>query len=153
MLGKSLALSGGSLGVAASLIAADDAGEPTRGWAVLDTIGRCSLGAFFLLAGVQHFLFAPFVATLVPAWIPGALSWTYVAGGALIASGLGLALPPTSRLAAALSGLMILTWLVVLHIPRALAMNDRNEWTAVIEALAFAGIALSMVLRRRRESP
>jgi hypothetical protein len=47
---------------------------------------------------------------------------------------------------------MLLTWVAVLHVPRAIAMNDRNEWTAVIEALAFAGIALSLVARRKRDA-
>jgi hypothetical protein len=55
-----------------------------------------------------------------------------------------LLLPQTARLAAALSGLMIFLWVVLLHIPRALAAvaaQSRNEWTAVFEALAISGIA------------
>jgi uncharacterized membrane protein len=147
MLGKSLTLSGGVLGVAASVRRA--AGEPIERWATLDAVGRWSLGAFFVLAGVQHFLFAQFVKTLVPAWIPGALLWTYVAGVALIASGVGLALRPTARLAAALSGSLVLTWLFVLHIPRGVTMNNQNEWTAVIEALAFGGMAWAMASAER----
>jgi uncharacterized membrane protein len=146
MLGKSVALAGGTLGVAASVRRM--AGEPVERWHRLDAIGRWSLGAFFLLAGIQHFLFAQFVKTLVPAWIPGALGWTYVAGTALIASGIGLAMPRTCRLAAAMSGAMVLTWLFVLHIPRGVTMNNQNEWTAVIEALAFGGMAWAMVERR-----
>ena len=144
-LGKALALAGGTLGVASSMRRARAEGDEAE-W--LDAVGRWSLGAFFLLAGIQHFLFAEFVKTLVPAWIPGALGWTYVAGSALIASGVGLALPPTRRLAAALSGAMVLTWLFVLHIPRGVTMNNQNEWTAVLEALAFGGIAWAMVERR-----
>jgi uncharacterized membrane protein len=143
MLGKSIALAGGALGVAASMRRA--AGDPPERWTTLDAIGRWSLGAFFFLAGIQHFLFAQFVKTLVPAWIPGSLFWTYLAGAALFASGVGLAVRPTSRHAAALSGAMVLTWLFVLHIPRGVSMNDQNEWTAVIEALAFGGMAWAMV--------
>ncbi|HKH93381.1 MAG TPA: hypothetical protein VKA54_16370 [Gemmatimonadaceae bacterium] len=150
-LGKALTLSGGLLGVAgsfalASTEATDD--EIHRAW-MMRAAGRLSLGAFLVASGVQHFLFAPFVATLVPAWIPGAMFWTYFAGTALIAGGLGLVLAETSRLAATLVGLMVLTWLFVLHIPRGLAMNNQNEWTAVIEALAVSGIALSLVQRAR----
>ncbi|MDB4884350.1 MAG: DoxX [Gemmatimonadetes bacterium] len=153
-LGKALALSGGALGIAASIMwtsASADAREPSaRHAATLNLIGRCSLGAFLLLAGIQHFLFAQFVATLVPAWIPGAMFWTYLAGVSLIAGGIGLAIPMTSRLAAALVGVMVFTWLLVLHIPRGISMNNQNEWTAVIEALAFSGIAFSLVARPRR---
>jgi uncharacterized membrane protein len=148
-LGKSLALSGGMLGVAASLLGAHPSESHDSRRARLDLVGRCSLGAFFLLAGIQHFLFAPFVQTLVPAWVPAPLFWTYVAGVGLIASGVGLVLPPTKRLAAAMSGMMVLTWLIVLHIPRGLAMNNQNEWTAVIEALTFGGIALAMARREQ----
>ncbi len=63
---------------------------------------------------------------------------------ALISRGAGLLLLQTARLAAALSGLMIFLWVVLLHIPRALAAaaaQSRNEWTSVFEALAISGIA------------
>jgi uncharacterized membrane protein len=148
-LGKALALSGGLLGVAGSFILASPEAteaEIHRAWA-MRAVGRLAVGAFLVTAGVQHFLFAPFVATLVPAWIPGAMFWTQFAGTALIAGGLGLVLAETSRLAATLVGLMVLTWVVVLHIPRAVTMNNPNEWTAAIEALAVSGIALSLVQR------
>jgi uncharacterized membrane protein len=157
-LGKALALSGGSLGVAASFIwskvssaeVAELSEATERRARTLNLIGRCSLGAFLVLAGIQHFLFAQFVATLVPTWIPGAMFWTYFAGTALIAGGIGLVFPPTSRLAAMLIGAMIFTWLFVLHIPRGISMHDQNELTAVIEALAFSGIAWTLMARPRR---
>jgi len=132
MLGKGLALTGGAVAVA----------RLSRAWTC---VARVCLGAFLAAAGVQHFLFLPFVMTLVPAWIGGARFWTYFAGVALIAGGLGLMVPWTARLAGALSGLMIFLWVVLLHVPRALAAApgaaSRNEWTAVFEALAMSGIA------------
>jgi len=151
-LGKALALSGGSLGVGASTEGIDG----TPAWLtpararLLRTIGRVSLGAFFAASGVQHFMFAQFVMTLVPTWIPGAIFWTYFAGIALIAGGLGLMVPLTARLAALMTGLMVFTWLLVLHIPRGVTMNNQNEWTAVIEALAISGIALALIGPGRR---
>jgi uncharacterized membrane protein len=104
-------------------------------------------------SGVQHFLFASFVKGLVPGWIPGALFWTYFAGVALIAGGVGLMMPKTRRAAGIAVGLMISSWVVLLHIPRALAAATpaarRNEWTAVFEAVAFAGIAFILTHKRR----
>lgn len=150
-LGKALTFSGGLVGVAGSFaLYALDATEADvyRAW-TMRAVGRLSLGAFLVASGVQHFLFTPFVMTLVPAWIPNPELWTYVAGWALIAGGIGLVLAATSRLAATLVGLMVLTWLVILHIPRALAMNDQNEWTAVLEALGVSGVALALVQRAR----
>lgn len=134
-LGKGLALTGGALAVAAL----------SPAWTY---VARVLLGAFLILCGIQHFLFPQFVKTLVPAWIPGALFWTYFAGVALIAGGIGLLLNRTARLAAALSGLMVFLWLLMLHIPRALAAPEaqrRNEWTAVVEAFAICGIAFALV--------
>ena len=150
-LGKALTFSGGMIGVAGSFALATpfaSYGEIYRAW-TLRALGRASLGAFLTTAGIQHFLFATFVATLVPSWIPNPLFWTYFAGVALIAGGLGLVNAATSRLAATLVGLMVLTWLFVLHIPRGVTMNTQNEWTAVIEALGVSGIALALVQRAR----
>lgn len=121
--------------------------------------GRAALGAFFVVCGVQHFLLTSFVATLVPAWIPGALFWTYFAGVALIAAGVGLNFRPTALLAALLAGAMIVTWIVILHVPRALAAvgvpAKREEWNSVFEALTFSGLAwfLTRPTSRRPDEP
>ena len=151
--GKALVLFGGAFAVAGSL-PAEAAGAFSRIINSKDAflcLGRFCLGIFMIVGGVEHFIYADFVATLVPAWIPGAHFWTYFAGVALIAGGAGLMLPKTAYWAALLSGLMIFLWVLLLHIPRALAASEgqrRNEWTAVFEALAFSGIAF--VLTRRR---
>ncbi|MEP6850979.1 MAG: hypothetical protein ABI999_19130 [Acidobacteriota bacterium] len=147
--GKALALFGGALAVSGSFTGIknripDHSGNSQAGSLLLWT-GRICLGAFLLIGGVEHFIYPQFVATLVPVWIPGAAFWTYFAGVALIAGGLGMLIPPTARLAAFLSGLMIFLWVILLHIPRAVMAADaaasRNEWTAVFEALAMSGIA------------
>lgn len=105
-------------------------------------IGRLSLALFLILCGIQHFMFVDFVKTLVPAWIPGNVFWTWFTGVALIAGGIGLMISNTARLAALLSGTMVFVWVLVLHIPRAITSKDGgNEWVAVFEALAVSGIA------------
>jgi uncharacterized membrane protein YphA (DoxX/SURF4 family) len=79
---------------------------------------------------------------LVPSWIPGHLFWTYFTGTALIAGGVGLCIGRTARLAAALLGFIIFIWVLVLHVPRAIAdLHGANEWTSVFQALAMSGIA------------
>jgi uncharacterized membrane protein len=133
--GKALALCGGAFLVA---------GSPKP----MIALSRMFLSAFLILAGVQHFLFVPFVASLVPRWIPGHLFWTYFAGVALIAGGIGMLIPKTRRLAALSSGTMIFLWVLLLHIPRALAApHDSNETTAVFEALAISGTAFLVAAR------
>ena len=130
-LGKGVALCGAALAIA--------------GPASLARVGRIGFALYLIASGVQHFLFMDFVQTLVPAWIPGQRLWAQVAGVALIAGGTGLLLRPTASAAGLAVGLMVFTWFVILHIPRALAAPVAarpNEWIAVAEALAFAGIAL-----------
>jgi len=146
--GKALFLFGGAFAVAGSL--PTEEGRLARVLPAFSNsqagfiyLGRFCVAVFLVLAGIQHFQFAQFVVHLVPGWIPGAMFWTYFAGVALIAGGAGLLLPPTMRLAATLSGLMIFLWVLLLHIPRALyaaPAQSRNEWTAVFEALAISGI-------------
>jgi len=155
--GKALALFGGAFAVAGSLPHAKDTLKGAFS-AITDStdgflwLGRICLGVFLIISGTEHFIYTEFVASLVPGWIPGHYFWTYFAGIALIAGGFGIILPKTTRLAAALTGLMIFLWLVLLHIPRALAAGDaliRNEWTAVFEALAMSGIAFVLAGNRR----
>lgn len=150
-LGKALTFVGGAFAVAGA--SPMEAAAVVNGTDGFFRFGRVCLGAFMVLCGIQHFLFADFVATLVPAWIPGAHFWTYFAGVALIAGGVGMNFPPTAGLAAALSGLMMFLWVVLLHIPRAVAApadHSRNEWIAVFEALAFSGVAFVLAGAARR---
>jgi uncharacterized membrane protein YphA (DoxX/SURF4 family) len=146
MFGKALTLSTGAFAVATSLRVHDRPDEETGMDQRILLLGRLGLGAFMAAAGIQHFLWEGYVQTLVPAWIPGPLFWTYFAGIALIAAGVGLVVPATTRLAGTLAGLMVFSWLLMLHIPRAVAAqaaaSSRNEWIAVFEALAVSGLAL-----------
>lgn len=106
------------------------------------TIEQYLLGIFLFTAGIQHFIFADFVQHLVPVWIPGHLFWTYFAGVALVAGGLGLITGIKVKLAAILSGFMVFVWVFTLHLPRALSINDANEWAAVGEATLVSGMLL-----------
>jgi len=155
--GKALALAGGSFLVAGSLPTKLDAPVDSLATVVkalekFIPLGRFFLAAFLILCGIEHFIYAEFVARLVPSWIPGHVFWTYFAGVALIAGGVGISISLTSRLAAALSGLMIFLWVVLLHIPRTAAdLRDANETTAVFEALAFSGAAFLVAAASKSE--
>jgi uncharacterized membrane protein len=96
-----------------------------------------------IIFGRFHFLHNSTIATLVPAWIPDHAFWTYFAGTALIASGVAMIVGVKARLAATLLGAMIFTWVLLLHIPRALADPGQigHEWTSAFEALAKSGVA------------
>lgn len=154
---KALALSGGGFLVAhASAIAADP--ETARSGALLPRVWRLGpwfFAGFLVLCGIQHFIHVAFVASLVPAWIPGALFWTYFAGVALMAGGLGLLVPATARPAGMVSGTMIFSWVFLVHVPRAVGTfpETTGETTAVFEAVAMSGIAwLAAVVSERRSA-
>ena len=108
-------------------------------------LGRYFFGLMLLLFGIDHFLYTDLVKTLVPAWIPGALLWTYVAGIALIGAGLSFITNIKRKPVALLAGTMLFLWLILLHIPRAVTMDtstDPNEIVSMFECLAFSGMAL-----------
>ncbi|HKV94557.1 MAG TPA: hypothetical protein VJW20_18570 [Candidatus Angelobacter sp.] len=96
-----------------------------------------------IVFGLQHFMYARFVATLVPAWIPARLFWAYFVGAAFFAASISLMAKIQAFLATALLGLMFFLWVVIVHVPRiALAFHNANEWTSGLVALAMSGGAL-----------
>jgi uncharacterized membrane protein len=149
MAGKALTLFGGLLAVAGSLPAVSGAGNRIKTFInsteAFHWTGRICLSFFLAICGgIQHFIFIDFVKTLVPSWIPGDVFWSYFAGIALMAGGIGLLLNRTLYLAGVMTGIMIFIWFLILHIPLALnapAESVGNEWIAVCESLAFSAIA------------
>ncbi len=137
---KVLALWGGTILLAAALPGEK---EPGLRWAEeLRPLTPVLLGVFLLICGFQHFDYADFVDTLVPAWIPpGPRFWTYFAGVVLLTGGVGVLLPKTARLAATWSGIMVVLWVLLLHIPRAVQMKSAFELAGVFEAMAISGVA------------
>jgi uncharacterized membrane protein len=125
-----------------------------RGVAGLEPWAPALLALFLVVCGLQHFWYRTFVHALVPAWIPpNQHFWTLFTGVALCAGGVGTLVPRTARLAALLSGAMILSWVPLLHVPRALAGPDRpGETAGVLEATALGAVALMVAGTRSKES-
>jgi len=148
---KELALSGGAFVMAASFM---EKRSTPNGKLVL-TLGRVFFALMLIAFGIDHFLYTAFVATLVPAWIPAHIFLTYFAAIALIGSGLCIMFKIKIQLAGILLGIMLFTWFVILHLPRAIdnpSINLGNEITSVFEALAFSGIALVISFLYRNNS-
>jgi uncharacterized membrane protein len=102
--------------------------------------GRIFIAISLAVFAIQHFLYANFVATLVPAWIPGRLFWAYFVGVAFIAAAIGAVVPKMTRPAGILLGILFFLFVVTLHIPRiAVHPGDGNEWTSGFVALAMCG--------------
>ena len=147
---KALALVGG-----AAILAGRMPDQPRPLFPLVRGIGRWEPAAAFLLAlflvvcGMQHFAYRDFVVKMIPSWMPAPTFWTYFTGVALMAGGAGMLVPRIAKLAASLSGLMIFLWVLMLHIPRALAgPNHANETAGIFEALALSGVALMVAATR-----
>lgn len=89
--------------------------EDNRAVDALLKSGRFLLAVPMVIFGVQHFLFANFVAMIVPPWIPWHFFWAYFVGIALIAAGVAIMMKREAWLAGFLLGAMILAFVVLIH--------------------------------------
>jgi uncharacterized membrane protein len=143
---KAMALFGGSLIVACSFLKEDS--KLTQNFSVSSSarrnivmIGSLFLAIFFVASGYAHFKFADFVVNFIPAFIPFRTFWAYFCGICLIAGGVGVLIIQTRKWAALLSGIMVMGWFLLLHIPRFLAnVNDASDRMGLCESFTFAGI-------------
>ena len=104
------------------------------------TIGRIFVAISLVVFGVQHFIYGGFVATLVPAFMPGRLFWAYFVGVAFFAAAIGIFTRMLARPAATMLGVMFFLFVVLLHIPRIIGnSSNENEWTSGFVALAMCG--------------
>lgn len=115
------------------------------------TIGLMSFAAMLPAFAVLHFVYWEYVASVIPAWIPGHTFWAYFTGVAHLAAGIAIIMsfaPAFRRLAhiaASLWALMVGSWVVLLHVPRALTHIDaRPEWTSLFVAITLCGGGLLM---------
>jgi uncharacterized membrane protein len=102
--------------------------------------GRIFIAISLVVFGIQHFIYANYLAGQVPAWLPGRLFWAYFVGVAFVAAAIGAVDPKMTRTAGILLGMLFLLFVVTLHIPRIAAHSrDGNEWTSGFVALAMCG--------------
>jgi uncharacterized membrane protein len=140
---KELALSGGAF-VIAGCFSEKNETALIRILAKLIPFGAILFSITIISFGIDHFLFAKEAADYVPSWVPYHLFWMYFTGTALLGSGLAIILKIKHGLAATLLGLMIFTWVIILHIPRVIdspVAYIGSEVTSALIALAYSGIA------------
>jgi uncharacterized membrane protein len=153
---NTLALAGMAFIVAGSFGEQTETGEGTpallRPLERLIPFGRYFFCTTIVAFGVCHFLYSPYIDTLVPAWIPWHRFWTYFAGTCLIGSGTAIILKIRLKLFATLLGTMIFLWVLMLHIPRAINdpyFGEGNEIESAARALAESGAAFLVACAAR----
>jgi uncharacterized membrane protein len=131
----------GGVGLAA---ARGDGSSLDRVFETLARFAPWALGAFMVYCGLSHFPYAKYVASLIPPWIPAHMFWTYFAAIALIAGGIGVLVPRTARLAAMLSGIMLFSWVFLVHIPLAINTHTVSEVSRGFQALRDSAVAFML---------
>src|SRR5882724_2285247 len=90
--------------------------------------------------GALHLFGPQFVLPLVPRYMPWRSFWVYFVGGALIAASLSIATKTAVRWSGLLAGLMMFSFVAMIHLPGALARpHDRIIWTIVVREMSFGG--------------
>lgn len=108
-----------------------------------------ALGPVFLAVSIavyagDHFAFGKFVAMVVPAFMPARPLWVVLVGACLLACALALALRKSAGLAAALFGIMLLLFELLMHIPRIVhAPGDRFAWATALRDLMWGAGAFA----------
>jgi hypothetical protein len=112
------------------------------------------VGLACVLFGAVHFMYAQAIASLIPAWIPGALAWAYVIGVARVVAGVGVVIYRLRRLSAGLLATMYGSWVLLLHVPRLVTSGgSSHEWTFTLLAVAFCGGAWLIAAASSKREP
>jgi hypothetical protein len=110
-------------------------------------VGRILFALAIISFGVDHYLYAHEAVGYVPSWVSHKVFWLYFTGTALLGSGIAILFKIRVSLFAALLGMMIFIWVIILHIPYIIASHisvDGGELNSGLIALAYCGIAFAI---------
>lgn len=105
--------------------------------------GRYAFAVSLAIFGIQHFLYAGFIQTLIPSWIPVPVLWSWLIRIAFIFTASSIVLNIITRTTGMIAGLMFFLWIFLFHIPRIVAdAGNESEWTGLFMAAAIGGVCL-----------
>jgi uncharacterized membrane protein len=109
--------------------------------------GRMFFAIPMAVFGSEHFTATANIAAIVPRWIPAHTFWVYLVGVAFICAALSISLLVQARLAAALVGMTLLIFVLVMDLPGTLAHpGNRFFWALALRQLAFSGGAFAFAM-------
>jgi len=121
----------------------------------LDKIVLCGpvfTGMPMAVFGTEHYLDPQGVGSIIPAWIPAHTFWAYLVGTCLILGGLSIVIQKYPGLSAGLFGVMLLSFELIMHIPRVVAApHNRLAWALAFRDLSFSWGALSFAATKTGE--
>jgi uncharacterized membrane protein len=135
----------GALVLALGLIAVRNEFLQKRGLDKIVVLGPVFFAVPLAVFGTEHFTAATVLAGMVPAWLPGHMFWALFVGTCLIAAALSIATGRYAWLAAALAGVMILLFVLLIHLPNVAGNpHTRILWVVALREPAFAGGAFAL---------
>ena len=116
--------------------------------------GRLFFAIPMAVFGSEHFTATANIAALVPRWIPAHTFWVYLVGLAFLCAALGIAVLVQAPLAAALVGMTMLIFVLLMDIPAVVANpGNRFFWALALRQLAFSGGAFAFAMSRWSTRP
>jgi uncharacterized membrane protein len=110
-------------------------------------LGRLFFAIPLAVFGSEHFTATENVAALVPRWIPAHTFWVHLVGLAFLCAALSIAVLVQARLAAALDGMTMLIFVLVMDMPGVVAHpGNRFFWALALRQLAFSGGAFAFAM-------
>lgn len=108
----------------------------------IHSIGKFFFGLPMLVFGLQHLLYAEFISSVIPNWIPGGFFWAYATGAALICAGISILSNIKIKWSTLWLGVMITLWVLMVHLPGVI-MNPKDgyEWTSLFQSVAISASA------------
>jgi uncharacterized membrane protein len=144
-IAENQALCGGAFIIAGNSSGFISSKIPEPAFPKLLRAGRILFAISLLVFAVQHFMYADYIATLIPAWIPFKVFLAYFIGVAFTLASISILTNIKTRLASVLLGFMFLFWVVFLHAPRVVGDSQKEaEWTSMFIAFAFCGIFFTL---------
>ncbi len=112
-----------------------------------ETIPKIGLYLFaipWIVIGIQHYIYADFVASLVPSFIGEKIFWVYLTGTGMIAAGISFIANIKVPLSAMLLAIMLMIFILLIHIPILVGHPLAINWTRAIQDTALTGVALML---------
>jgi uncharacterized membrane protein len=156
VLFRDLSFSGGALALAGTAAH----GWPTATKKIATRAGQIFIAVTTIVFGVEQLLHPDFVpgvplAKITPAWIPGRILWSYLAGVIFIAAGACLLVNRKTRLAATSLGAVVMLLVLFVYLPLwgANLFDIENGFNYFADTLMFSGAALLLAQAMPKETP